>query len=79
MDRIGDGAGGELALCGLAIEAPLLLPPPGAGAVADAALHVVLELQGGGVRLQSSAQGRRCERFVLQTSDGSVTMSVTVH
>lgn len=57
----GDGGSGELVLCSLAIEAPLLLPPPRPMAAPDALLHVVLDLRDGGVRLQSSAQGRRCE------------------
>ena len=58
---------GELALCSLAIEAPLLLPQPRPKAAADTVLHVVLGLREGGVRLQSSAQERRCESFPLQS------------
>lgn len=61
----GDGASGELVLCSLAIEAPLLLPPPRLGATADTAMHVVLDLRDSSVRLQSSGQGRRCETCLL--------------
>ena len=57
----GDGPGSEFTLASLAIQAPLLLPEPQRpGAATDAALHVVLDFRDGSVRLQSSAQGRRC-------------------
>jgi hypothetical protein len=64
-DCTGDEGIGDLVLCSLAIEAPLLLPPPRPGPASDTALHVVLDLQDGGVRLQSSAKGRRCEGYLL--------------
>jgi hypothetical protein len=60
MSRTGDVGAGELALCSLAIEAPLLLPPSWPRAATVATLHVALDLRGGGMRLQSSAEERRC-------------------